>query len=210
MRRPLALLILTLLAAGPVRAADRPGAFDYYVMSLSWSPAFCEVEGDAEQCAPGRRLGWILHGLWPQYERGWPRDCRTAERNPSRSETAAMADIMATSGLAWHEWQAHGRCSGLSAQDYFALSRRAYAAVTRPEVLRKLEKDVRLPGRVIEEAFLEVNPQLSADGVTVTCPDNRIREVRICLTKDLEPRDCGADVIRDCAAGSALFDAIGG
>ena len=209
MRRTLALLIMLLV---PLRgmAADRAGDFAYYVLALSWSPAFCEVQGDPVQCAPDKRFGWILHGLWPQHERGYPRDCRSVQRNPSRAETAAMADIMATSGLAWHEWQAHGRCSGLSSEDYFALSRQAYDSVTRPQILRQLRADVRLPARVIEEAFLEANPQLSADGVTVTCPDNRIREVRICLTKDLAPRDCAPDVRRDCRAGSALFDAIGG
>ncbi|MCA1337709.1 ribonuclease T2 family protein [Pseudooceanicola marinus] len=209
MRRTLVLLMILLMPLRAV-ASDRPGDFDYYVMALSWSPAFCEVQGDPEQCAPGKRFGWILHGLWPQHEQGYPRDCRSPMRNPSRADTAAMADIMATAGLAWHEWQAHGRCSGLSSDAYFALSRQAYDSVTRPQVLRQLDEDVRLPARVIEEAFLEANPHLSADGVTVTCPDNRIREVRICLTKDLQPRDCASDVRRDCRASSALFDAIGG
>ncbi|WP_010139052.1 ribonuclease T2 family protein [Oceanicola sp. S124] len=219
MRRTLLSLLLLLLphvlnaegnGATGRAGGDGAGAFDYYVMALSWSPGYCATSDNPEQCAPARRLGWILHGLWPQHETGYPRDCRSAEAPPSRRQTAAMADIMGTGGLAWHEWQAHGTCSGLPAADYFALSRRAYDSVTRPPVLRALTEDIRLPARVIEEAFLEANPALSAEGVTVTCRDNRIREVRICLTKDLQPRACGADVARDCTAGSALFDAIGG
>ncbi|MBR9764495.1 MAG: ribonuclease T2 [Rhodobacteraceae bacterium] len=207
-----ALLALVLAASQPRaegRAGTPSGVFDYYVMALSWSPGYCATADNPDQCAPGRRLGWILHGLWPQYETGYPRDCAGAGAPPSRRQTAAMADIMGTAGLAWHEWQAHGTCSGLSAVDYFALSRRAFQSVTRPEVLRALDEDVRLPARVIEAAFLEANPGLGAEGVTVTCRDNRIREVRICLTKDLAPRPCGADVARDCSAASALFDAIG-
>ena len=202
-----ALLILALMAL-PLRADDRAGAFDYYVMALSWSPAYCATSDNPEQCAPERKLGWILHGLWPQYEKGYPRDCRSSAAAPSRRMTGDMADIMGTSGLAWHEWKAHGTCSGLSAEDYFDLSRRAYDSVTRPEVLRRLGEDVTLPALLIEEAFLGVNPDLEADGLTVTCRDNRIREVRICLTKDLQPRPCGADVARDCSATQALFEAI--
>lgn len=201
-------LLCPLLTARALRAEDRAGAFDYYVMALSWSPSYCATNDNPEQCAPERKLGWILHGLWPQYETGYPRDCRSSAAAPSRAQTGAMADIMGTSGLAWHEWKAHGTCSGLSSERYFALSRQAYESVTRPQVLRLLGEDVTLPASLIEEAFLEANPDLDARGLTVTCKDNRIREVRICLTKDLEPRACGADVARDCSATQALFEAI--
>ena len=109
-----------------------------------------------------------------------------------------MADIMGSSGLAWYQWKKHGRCSGLSAIDYFGAARDAYEAVTRPEILRNLPREMTLPPKVIESAFLEVNERLSADNLTVTCKGSLIQEVRICLTKDLEPRNCGADTIRDC------------
>ena len=206
----LALLAQT-AAPSPASAQNRAGEFDYYVLSLSWSPNWCAIEGDARnspQCDADRDLGWILHGLWPQYERGWPANCQTLERNPSRSDTAAMADIMGTSGLAWHQWNKHGTCSGLSSDDYYALSRLTYDRIARPEVLRTLDRAVSLPARLIEEAFLESNPDLAADGVTVTCMAGRIQEVRICLTRDLTPRACGADVRRDCTMTDALFDPI--
>ena len=119
--------------------------------------------------------------------------------------TGDMADIMGSSGLAWHQWRKHGVCSGLEADAYYDLSRLAYDSVTRPDLLRRIDREVRLPAAVIEEAFLEVNPQLDADMVTVTCRANRIQEVRICLTRALEPRSCGADVIRDCTSPDALF-----
>ena len=203
-----ALLLAALLPALAWAEGEPPGSFDYYVLALSWSPSFCATEGDARnspQCEAGRRHGWILHGLWPQYERGWPSYCRTTARNPSRAMTAAMADITGTDGLAWHAWNKHGRCSGLSATDYFTLSRRAYDRIARPAVLRKLDRTVSLPASVIEEAFLEANPALGPDEITITCKAGRIAEARICLTRDLTPRRCGADVIRDCTAQGALF-----
>ena len=210
--RFMVLLALCLGLAAPVSAQDdRAGVFDYYVLALSWSPTWCALEGDARgspQCDASRDLGWVLHGLWPQYHRGWPSNCRTTEPQPSRAMTATMADIMGTSGLAWYQWQKHGRCSGLSARDYFALSRRAYEAVNRPAILRQLDKPVRLPARVIEQAFLESNPAWEPDMLTITCKDGRIQEARLCLSKDLRPVPCGRDVVQDCTLGNALFDPV--
>lgn len=119
--------------------------------------------------------------------------------------TAKMADIMGTSGLAWHQWKKHGTCTGLSAAAYYALSRKAYARVTRPAVFRKLDRKVLLPAAVVEEAFLKSNPDMFADGVTITCRNEQIQEARICLSKDLNPVPCGQDVLRDCTLKKAGF-----
>ncbi len=203
--------MLLISASMAVAEGERAGDFDYYVLSLSWSPTWCAIEGDARgspQCDASRDHGWVLHGLWPQYHRGYPSHCRTAERNPSRAMTAAMADIMGTSGLAWYQWNKHGTCTGLSAPAYYALSREAYAAVNRPEVFRKLTKPVTLPAHVVEEAFLKANPGWERDMLTITCRDGRIQEARLCLSKDLTPVPCGRDVVRDCRTKDALFDPI--
>lgn len=198
-------LLALLLAALPFTAhADgKAGEFDYYVLSLSWSPSWCATEGrgrDEPQCAPRRRTAFVVHGLWPQYERGWPDYCPTRERDPSRRESQAMADVMDSGGLAWYQWQKHGRCSGLSAQDYYQAIRDAAAAVEIPPIFRMLPRDVRLEAGVIEDAFIETNPGLAPDGITVSCTGERLDEVRICLTRDLQPRPCAPDSRRDCRA----------
>lgn len=202
MLRITACILLVLLTISHAFAdTKRAGEFDYYVLSLSWSPTWCALQGDAQkspQCDLGRGFGFMLHGLWPQYATGWPSFCATPQRNPSRKMTQDMADIMGTGGLAWHQWDKHGRCSGLSARDYFALSRRAYEQVARPEIFRNLLKSFNIPAPLVEEAFLGSNPDLTADMLTVTCKRGHFQEVRICLNKDLEPRECGVDVRRDC------------
>lgn len=207
--RFLAILLLTARAA--IAEGERAGDFDYYVLSLSWSPTWCALEGDARdaaQCDPKADAGWVLHGLWPQYELGWPSYCATVERNPSRVETAAQEELFGSSGSAWHQWNKHGRCTGLGSADFYRLARLAYDRVERPEIFTRLKDPVRLPAKVVEEAFLEVNPALTPDRITVTCKSGRIQEVRICLTRNLEPRDCGADVVRDCTMRDALLDPI--
>ncbi|MGO4907467.1 ribonuclease T [Pseudorhodobacter sp. W20_MBD10_FR17] len=190
---------------------EKAGDFDYYVMALSWSSNWCALEGDSrgeDQCLPGKGLTFTLHGLWPQYENGWPAYCRTAARDPSRGESATMADIMGGAGLAWYQWKKHGRCAGLSAQDYFATARRAFTSVNEPDVFSKINKTLTVPAAVVEEAFLAANPGLTKDMITVTCASGMIQEVRMCLTKDLQPRRCGADTIRDCQMQNAVLGAV--
>ena len=205
-------LLIWLMTAVPLWAdGERAGDFDYYVLSLSWSPNWCAYEGDArgsDQCDPRHDHGWILHGLWPQYHRGFPSFCNAAERPPSRAATQGMADIMGSSGLAWHQWKKHGVCTGLSAPAYYALSREAYDRVIRPSVFRKLDRSVRLPPSVVEDAFLKANPDMERDGITITCRQVYIQEARICLRRDLAPVPCGQDVVRDCTLDRAQFDPV--
>ena len=204
--------LAALLLAGTARAeGEIAGDFDYYVLAMSWSPTWCALEGDARrspQCDAARDAGWILHGLWPQYETGWPSYCRTPHAPPPRSMTEAMAQVMGTSGLAWHQWKKHGTCSGLPAAEYYARATEAFNAVARPEIFEKLTKPVTLPAALVEEAFLKDNPDLVPDMLTITCRAGRIQEARLCLSKALEPVPCGRDVVRDCSLDDALLDPV--
>ena len=207
-----AVLLLLLALALPAHAeGEQAGDFDYFVMALTWSPNWCALEGDArddDQCDARHAYGFTLHGLWPQYESGYPSGCRSAERDPSRAETGSMTDIMGSGGLAWYQWKKHGRCTGLTARDYFATARRAYGSVSLPDVLQHLNRSITLPASVVEDAFVEANPALPRDAITITCEAGMIQEVRLCLTKDLSPRRCGDDVIRDCRMKDAVMEPV--
>lgn len=208
MRWPLIWIIAAFPAWG---GGGKAGEFDYYVLSLSRSANWCARQGDArrsDQCDARHDHGWILHGLWPQYTHGWPSYCQTTKRPPSRGMTADMADIMGSAGLAWHQWEKHGTCSGLSAETYFAQSRQAYDSLTRPQVFRRLQRPVKLPASVVEEAFLKANPDWSRDMLTITCKDGYIHEARLCLLRDLTPVPCGPDAVQDCSLTDALFTPI--
>lgn len=210
MRHALALALA--LLPGPLWAdGEKAGDFDYYVLALGWSPNWCALTGDArhdDQCDARHDFSFTLHGLWPQYESGWPSYCRTAAKDPTRSQSEAMKDIMGSGGLAWYEWKKHGRCAGLAADQYYAASRQAYESITIPPRFLNLQKDVKLPAEVVEEAFLEVNPDLKPSMITITCDRGMIDEARICLTKDLTPRACGKDAARDCRMKDALMEAV--
>ncbi len=206
MRRILAAAAICLSSLTSVRAEGTAGDFDYYVLSLSWSPNWCALEGSdrgSPQCDIGQEFGWVLHGLWPQYERGWPDYCSTSEPQPTERQTRLMATIMGSSGSAWHQWRKHGVCSGLSATDYFATAVTAYNKVTRPDVFLRLEQEITLPASVVEDAFVAENQGLRPDMITITCRAGAIQEARVCMTRDLEFRTCGQDVIRDCSLDDA-------
>ncbi len=211
--RVIAGAIAAALIAGAAGAeGERAGDFDYYVMALSWSPNWCALEGDARdapECDRGEARAFTLHGLWPQYEDGgWPSYCRTGERDPTRGESAAMADVTGSPGLVWYQWKKHGRCAGLSAKTYYNTLRRAFASIRIPAVFPQIDRRLKVPAEVVEGAFLEANPGLTRDQITVTCDQGMIQEVRICLTKDLAPRRCGPDAIRDCKLKDAVLEPL--
>lgn len=178
--------------------------FDYYVLALSWSPSYCALEGDraAERRQCQERRAFILHGLWPQYENGWPSHCDSGYREPGRRTFAAMAPVTPDRGLVRHQWRKHGTCSGLSPDDFFSTAIAAWHKVEKPDLNALAGPDGAMSARDVETAFLQANPRFSADAVTVKCREGRLNEVRICFTKDLGIRACGQDVVRDCRARS--------
>ncbi|KPQ06698.1 MAG: ribonuclease T2 [Rhodobacteraceae bacterium HLUCCA12] len=206
-------LALALILALPASAQHRAGDFDHYLLALSWMPAFCAIEGDARddaRCAPDTGLGWVVHGLWPQHAGGtWPEYCRGDARDPSRAQTAAQADLYGAAGAAWHQWNKHGRCTGLSAESYYRLARLALSRLTLPDVFARIENPLLLAPEVVEEAFIEANPGLNPDMMVTTCRDSAIVELRLCLTRALEPRSCDPEVLRrECSLNAARLEAL--
>jgi len=59
---------------------NKPGVFDYYVLSLSCPPDYCRGHASQppQQCTSSKRLGFVLHGVWPQYEHGYPQNYSNA------------------------------------------------------------------------------------------------------------------------------------
>lgn len=168
-----------------------PGDFDFYVLALSWSPSYCEIAGnpDSRQC--NEAGGFIVHGLWPQYENGYPENCPSRmDRWVSGAIVDSLRDIMPSGGLVGSEWRKHGLCSGLRQADYFDLVREAYNKVTIPEAFLKLIRDQTSPPGAVESAFIDANPGLVSGSIAVTCKENALAEVRVCLTRDLKFRTC--------------------
>ena len=195
------LLIAAIGAAATASAQDRrqntPGEFDFYVLSLSWSPSFCE--GAAErgngggrsqqiQCG-GRPFSFVVHGLWPQYERGFPEYC-DRDAFLERNIMTTMLDLMPAPGLIFNEWKKHGTCSGLGPRGYFETIRKARAGIKIPPEFIDLANPKTLSPADVEDAFIKVNPGLPANAIAVTCNRSRLSEVRICMNKDLQFRGC--------------------
>jgi ribonuclease T2 len=184
---------------GGFRGDAPAGGFDFYVLALSWSPGFCDsVGGSHDQCEPGKGLGFVVHGLWPQYERGFPSDCE-GPRSPSRIALERANGVFPDERLARYEWRKHGTCSGKSPSDYFADVARAREGVTIPPLFVKPTRDQTFTPIDIERAFYEVNPRLRPGMMAVSCRRDVFEEVRICLSKDLrEFRACPEVVQHGC------------
>ena len=198
-----ALCLIAAISGANAQSEGEPGDFDFYVLALSWSPTWCATSEDAarsRQCAADAGLGFVVHGLWPQYEEGYPEFCRSDAR-PSRGEIGSVLDIMPDRGLAAHTWRKHGSCSGLDPQDYFEAMRAAFERVRIPREFVALAADGSMSAQAIETAFIAANPGLESSGAAVSCGDGWFEEMRICLTRELDFRDCEEVDARGCRQG---------
>ncbi|HEY3680903.1 MAG TPA: ribonuclease T2 [Bradyrhizobium sp.] len=203
------LLAAWLAGTGTALAQDRrqntPGEFDYYVLSLSWSPSFCadaqergnNGRGQQAQCG-GRPFSFVVHGLWPQYEHGYPEYCDRSKEWLERNIMTSMLDLMPAPGLIFNEWKKHGTCSGLAPRAYFETIRKARAGVKIPEEYLQLSDEKMVTPAELEDAFVKVNPGLKTEDMAVTCNRTRLSEVRICMGKDLQFRACDEVDRRSC------------
>lgn len=187
------------------RRQNEPGKFDFYVLTLSWSPSFCEASAERsrntiaqrEQCGD-RPFSFVVHGLWPQYERGFPEFCQNPSPRLNRNIVSSMLDLMPSPRLIFHEWDRHGTCSGLSGSAFFKDVRRARAAVKIPDAYLDVQAPLTVSPTEVEEAFVKANPGMTRAGISVACDSRRLNEVRICLSRDLQFRDCAEVDRRAC------------
>jgi ribonuclease T2 len=192
-----------------------PGRFDFYVLSLSWSPSFCAASqpgngrANALQCG-SRPYSFVVHGLWPQYEKGFPESCQVPAPRLDRSIVSSMLDLMPAPRLIYSEWDKHGTCSGLSARSYFDTVRRARAAVKIPAEYLHLHEPLTVTPAEVEAAFVKANPDLAAGDMAVECDSRRLREVRLCLSKDLKFYACPQVARRSCRRDRVLMPPLRG
>jgi ribonuclease T2 len=205
------LLLLVLLAsaqAAPSRhrpsnhQSSQPGVFDFYVFTLSWSPEFCHSHPGKPECQSGN-LGFTIHGLWPEFVNGYPENCST---EAGLSDPSTVADIMPDPTLVAHEWSTHGTCSGLDPDHYFKLIRQAYASVRIPQRYTAPTQNFSLTPAEIKQDFLQSNPSLKLEDITVSCGNNYLTGLSVCMTKTLDPTACQG--VNDCRANSVKIPPV--
>jgi ribonuclease T2 len=198
---------ITLAQSRRERSAGTPGDFSYYMLVLSYAPDFCAEPGgvkDNRECGSGRRLGFIVHGLWPQGDtsRG-PENCGGSP--VSQAIVQATLSYIPIPGLIQHEWTTHGTCSGLSAADFFAALRKARDSMSVPADLNQPPQQLQLSLAQVESKFAAANPKFPPAAFRTSCyRDGELQEIRVCLNKDLSPRACGSSA-GECRASSVTM-----
>ncbi len=182
MKQVMVWLVGSLLWISAAQGKGHAGEFDYYAMALSWSPEHCAIKpGDREQCA--RKLGFVLHGLWPQYQRGYPASC-TRERLDADMEQQ-FAGLYPSRFLYRHEWEKHGTCSGLSQEAFHQLASDLRQKVKIPADYQSPEEPLRKNSFQLKADLASANEWLAPDNITVACADGGrfLREIYICINK---------------------------
>lgn len=194
------LLLVALLSVAATSHARRPsgepGNFDYYAVALSWSPSYCATRNDPDQCATGRRLGFVLHGLWPQYERGYPENCSTEKLQ--RHVKDKYSSLFPSERLAEHEWKKHGTCSGLDPAGYFILSGKLKSQVAIPRAFQQPTSPLRVSYGEFVQAFKVANPKMQPYSVLPFCAagGRYLREVHVCYDKRGASRSCSEGQVK--------------
>jgi ribonuclease T2 len=202
--RALAVLMLGSGAALAQGIAATPGAFDYYVLALSWSPEHCAGASGAGQSQCAARHGFVVHGLWPQYRAGgWPERCEPVRRVP-HAVIERNLDVIPGEALIRHQWARHGTCTGLDPAGYFDLVRAAREAVKLPPDYRAPDAEITTDASLLRAAFAAANPGFMPQAFVAQCRGRRLAEVRVCFDRTLAPAPCGPDVVRDGCGGRAI------
>ncbi len=163
-----------------------------YALALSWSPQFCRDHRNNEQCDRSTgRFGFIVHGLWPQGAgQTHPQWCASTPL----SEPVVRAQYCATPSakLIAREWAKHGSCATANPGDYFAASRRLFAALRLPEMMTLSRRP--LDVGTFKRIFTAANPLIRPSALVVETDRSGgwLRELRICLSRDLMPQPCPA------------------
>jgi ribonuclease T2 len=183
--------------------------FDYYVLALSWAPNYCVSNPDDKQeCSLGRRYAFVLHGLWPQYTKGYPSDC-SSEPLPSAVK-AKFSQLYPSDKLFDHEWGKHGTCSGLSPSAYLTLTGQLKNHLQIPAAYHAPASPFHTSADDLKQAFLKSNPALVDTGLAVNCSGSGryLSELYACFSKDGQPAICGEDVLKSALKSCSSGDFI--
>jgi ribonuclease T2 len=153
-----------------------------------------------------------VHGLWPQYENGWPESCEASENWVPDHVIDGMIDIMPSKRLIIHEWKKHGTCSGLGIQGYFDKTRSLFQKIRIPaRYLAPAADVITTPGQLVAD-FVKTNASLTADMLSVQCGNARDRarlaELRVCFSKSGAFQACGANERRACRAKALVLPRV--
>jgi ribonuclease T2 len=191
------LVITSFAIPNAVSAQNRgtPGQFDFYVLTLSWSPDYCAKNSDPQQCKAGKKLGFVLHGLWPQYQKGYPANCST-EKLPLKVKQQ-FPGLFPSDKLYNHEWEKHGTCSGKTPQQYLALSKQLKNSVAIPTAYNRPSQPFRTTIQGLKNTFINANSELNINSIAPYCSGSGrfLKEVFVCYSKDGRPGICSEEII---------------
>lgn len=177
----------------------------FFILAVSWQPAFCETASDKSECrsqSAGRfdASHFTLHGLWPQGEYcGVSAALEDADRDGRWSALPAV-DISAdlrreletampgtASQLERHEWIKHGTCFDGDAETYYAAALTLLADLNASPVRDLFADNIgkRLTQAQIRSAFDDGFGGSAGERVRVACEDDGNRTLVTELTLGL-------------------------
>nr|WP_226982417.1 ribonuclease [[Haemophilus] ducreyi] len=170
---------------------NKTAPVDYYMLALSWSPAFCatqkaryltDLPDHIDYQCDDQNLGWVIHGLWPQNKKAHsisdhPRYCQGDLPPIDPAILEQYLPEAPGASLLQGEWEKHGACAFQDPTSYFQKQKELFYSLKLPaKNLRKND---------LFQWMRKHNPQLKGVylGASVT-------ELYICYDKKWQPINC--------------------
>jgi ribonuclease T2 len=191
-RAPASVTVPEIRRDGPIRITPVAG----YTMALSWSPEFCKPrEGQrshARQCSRrDGRFGFVLYGLWPRAERGWPQWCPSTAR-PTGAQLAGQLCRSPSARLVARQWAKHGACMARNPRTYFRVGNILFDSLRWPD-LDRLSRKEGLTAGDLREVFVAANRGWRKDAVGIVANERGwLEELRLCYDRRFRPQACDA------------------
>jgi ribonuclease T2 len=199
--------VSVMFAATQSQAAENsPHQFDFYVLSLSWSPSYCAGIGNQRQDPQcNKPFGFVVHGLWPEQGSGTAVVCEKSDVPLPRALVNEQLDIFPAPGLVIHEWRTHGACSGMDPTGYFSFVHKAFASITVPAAYGHIDQPQMMDTSAIAKDFMTANKGLDASEMAVACNRQGLEEIRICISKDLKSFHACADIVGNSCKSPKVY-----
>lgn len=196
------LLVLPLVAAVGVANSDSSGSWK---VSLAWSPEFCRDSHESSremQCTDPH--AFVLGGFEQVHGTGEAERCAKNFQDVSDDVMERMLGVMWNKVVIKDEWRQHGICSGLAMMEYFVNADYLAQKIAVPEVYTKPFGVLETSSEQVRKRFVESNTGLDPDALVLRCDREWLREVEVCVDKDLKYQACLVQPADSCRAGIKL------
>jgi len=170
-------------------AAPSLAAPSAWTLQLTWSPEFCEANLSSKEPQCTEERYFVVSGLQPLFDLD-PPSCDDDDAL-QKDEAERWLAVVPNRAQVKKIWKRQGACSGLDTAGYFTQLERASRRVVIPEAFTAVTEKAQHRSRAeVKSAFIQSNPGLTAEAISMSCHGRWVETIEFCLDAAFEFRSC--------------------